>query len=324
MSGEILESDIAIAQTRIVGLGDYEADEVIDLEGSYVAPGLIDAHVHIESSLVPPIEFARAVVPLGTTTVITDPHEIANVLGLDGIRFMFESAKDGPLSMYVMASSCVPATPMETSGATLKSYDLTALKSDPWVLGLAEVMNFPGVVYGDAEGAREAARLRRAGDRRSLPRPDRQTALRLRRRRHPVGSRVHDGRRGAREAPPRDDDLHPRGDQRPQPAGRSCRWSHSENHHRICFCTDDRQPADLLDEGHIDYMVRVAIEEGVDPLTALRMATWNTAQYFRLWDRGAVTPGRRADLMVFDDLQGAARPSRRAGWQGSSRETARW
>ena len=149
LSGEILETSVAMSRSRIVGLGDYEAREVIELDGAYVAPGLIDAHVHVESAMVPPFEFARAVVPLGTTTVVTDPHEIANVLGLEGIRFMFESAKRGPLSMYVMASSCVPATEMETNGAVLHWYDLVSLQGDPWVLGLAEVMNFPGVVAGN-------------------------------------------------------------------------------------------------------------------------------------------------------------------------------
>ena len=134
-----------------VGLGDYEAEREIDLEGAYLAPGFIDAHVHVESAMVPPGEFARVVAPLGATTIITDPHEIANVLGLEGIRFMFDSAKYGPLSMYVMASSCVPATRMETNGAELHWYDLAPLQSDPWVLGLAEVMNFPGVVAGEPE-----------------------------------------------------------------------------------------------------------------------------------------------------------------------------
>jgi adenine deaminase len=134
LSGEILEADVAIAGERIIGLGDYEARDTIDLDGAFVAPGFIDAHVHIESALVPPAEFARAVVPRGTTTVITDPHEIANVLGLEGIRFMFESAKYGPLGMYVMVSSCVPATAMSTNGAVLHGYDLFPLKSDPWVL----------------------------------------------------------------------------------------------------------------------------------------------------------------------------------------------
>src|SRR5262245_4287894 len=151
LSGEVLPADVAIVRSRIVGLGGYQARETIDLDGSFLAPGFIDAHVHVESALVPPAEFARAVVPCGTTSVVTDPHEIANVLGLDGIRFMFDSAKYGPLSMFVMASSCVPATRMETSGAALEAHDLVSFRSDPWVLGLAEVMNFPGVVQGDPQ-----------------------------------------------------------------------------------------------------------------------------------------------------------------------------
>jgi adenine deaminase len=302
LSGEIVPTNIAIVRSRIVGLGDYEAEESLDLEGAFVAPGLIDAHVHIESSLVPPAEFARAVVPRGTTTVVTDPHEIANVLGLDGIRFMFESAKHGPLSMYVMASSCVPATSMETSGAVPRSYDLASFKADPWVLGLAEVMNFPGVVGGDAEvlekirgfsdkvidghcpglSGKELAAYIAAGcqsDHECTTLEEAREKLRLG---LTLFLREATNARNLKTLLP---------------------LVTPENHHRICFCTDDRQPADLLDEGHIDFMVRVAIAEGIDPIMALRMATWNTASYFRLHDRGAITPGRRADLMVFSDLQ---------------------
>jgi adenine deaminase len=302
LSGEIVETDVALLRSRIVGLGAYEANEVIDLEGAYLAPGLIDAHVHIESSLVPPAEFSRAVVPRGTTTVVTDPHEIANVLGLDGIRFMFESAKKGPLSMFVMASSCVPATHMETNGAFLRSYDLASLKSDPWVLGLAEVMNFPAVVASDPEvlekieafedrvldghcpglSGKDLAAYVTAGigsDHECTTVEEASEKLRL-------GMMIF-----IREAT----NAHNLETLLPLIT--------PQNHHRICFCTDDRQPADLLDQGHIDYMVRTAIAKGIDPIIALRMATWNTADYFRLRDRGAITPGRRADLIVFEDLR---------------------
>ena len=302
LSGEIVPTDVAIVRSRIIGLGAYEAQEVLDLEGAFLAPGFIDAHVHIESSLVPPAEFARAVVPRGTTTVITDPHEIANVLGLEGIRFMFESAKDGPLSMFVMAPSCVPATAMGTSGATLRSYDLATLKSDPWVLGLAEVMNFPGVVHGDREmmekleafegspvdghcpalTGKDLAAYVAAGiesDHECTTVEEAEEKLRL-------GLMIF-----IREA------TNARNLEALLPLIRP------ENHHRICFCTDDRQPADLLDEGHIDFMVRRAIAAGVDPIQAIRMATWNPANHFGLKDRGAVTPGRRADLIAFRDLQ---------------------
>lgn len=306
LSGEILETDVALMGSRIAGVGDYEARRVVDLEGAYLAPGFIDAHVHIESSLVPPAEFARCVVPLGTTTVVTDPHEIANVLGLDGIRFMFEDAKRQPMSMFVMASSCVPATRMETSGAVLESYDLVALRSDPWVLGLAEVMNFPAVVDGDPAvleklevfedlvidghcpglGGKRLAAYVAAGigsDHESTTVEEAREKLRLG---MTIFIREATNARNLRTLLPL-----------VTPA----------NHHRICFCTDDRQPADLLDEGHIDHMVRVAIAEGLDPLIALRMASWNAASYFRLRDRGAITPGRRADLIAFGDL-GEPRP----------------
>ncbi len=302
LSGEIVETDVALLRSRIVGLGAYEANEVIDLEGAYLAPGLIDAHVHIESSLVPPAEFSRAVVPRGTTTVVTDPHEIANVLGLDGIRFMFESAKKGPLSMFVMASSCVPATHMETNGAALRSYDLASLKSDPWVLGLAEVMNFPAVVASDPEvlekiaafedrvldghcpglSGKDLAAYVMAGigsDHECTTVEEAREKLRL-------GMMIF-----IREAT----NAHNLETLLPLIT--------PENQHRICFCTDDRQPGDLLDQGHIDYMVRTAIANGIDPIMALRMATWNAADYFRLRDRGAITPGRRADLIAFEDLR---------------------
>jgi adenine deaminase len=303
LSGEILTGSVAVVRTRIVGIGDgYEAHETVDLEGAYLAPGLIDAHVHIESSLVPPAEFSRAVVPRGTTTVVTDPHEIANVLGLDGIRFMFENAKYGPLSMYVMASSCVPATSMATSGAALRSYDLASFKADPWVLGLAEVMNFPAVVAGDREvmdkiagfsglvidghcpglSGRDLVAYILAGcesDHESTTVEEAREKLRLG---MTIFIREATNARNLRPLLP---------------------LVTPENHHRICFCTDDRQPADLLDEGHIDFMIRTAIREGVDPIHALRMGTINVATYFRLRDRGAIAPGRRADFIVFSDLR---------------------
>ena len=302
LGGEIVETAVAVVRSRIVGLGEYEARETLDLEGAYLAPGFIDAHVHIESSLVTPAEFARAVVPLGTTTVVTDPHEIANVLGLDGIRFMFESAKDGPLSMFVMAPSCVPATDMETNGAVLHSYDLASFRTDPWVLGLAEVMNFPGVVRGDPDmldKLREFADMVLDGHCPGLTGKElvayaaagigsdhECTTVEEAREKLQLGLTIF-----IREA------TNARNLKTLLPLVTP------RNQHRICLCTDDRQPADLLDEGHIDFMVRTAIAEGVDPMTAIRMATCNTTAYFRLHDRGAVTPGRRADLIAFPDLE---------------------
>ena len=300
-TGEVESTHVAIAGSRIVGLGACEAREVIDLQDGFLAPGFIDAHIHIESALVPPAQLARAVVPRGTTTVVTDPHEIANVLGLDGLRFMFDSAKYGPLSMYVMASSCVPATSMETSGAVLEARDLLPFRSDPWVLGLAEVMNVRGVVDGEPgvldklrtyEGmvidghcpglhgkplqAYAAAGI--GSDHECVTADEAREKLRL--------GMVIFIREGtvARNL----DALLPI----VTPATRD----------RVCLCTDDIQPCDLLDRGHIDHLVRRSIAGGVDPVTAIRMATWNAAAHFRLHDRGAITPGRRADLVVFDDL----------------------
>lgn len=148
--GEIYLTDIAIAGEKVAALGQgYQANETIDLEGRYVCPGFIDAHVHIESSMVPPREFARVVLPHGVTTVISDPHEIANVLGLEGIRFMLQDAKYGPLSMFVDAPSCVPTTNMETSGSQLEFYDLATLLGNDWVIGLGGVMKYPGVIQGN-------------------------------------------------------------------------------------------------------------------------------------------------------------------------------
>lgn len=301
-TGEIIQTHVAISDSWVVGLGDYEAEQTIDLGGRYVAPGLIDSHVHIESAMVPPHEYARAVVPRGTTTVITDPHEIANVLGLEGIRYMLAMAKYNPLSVYVNAPSCVPSTHMETTGAALAWYDLEPLQHEEFVLGLAEVMNFPGVVAGD-EGVLNKLRSFRhkikdghcpgltgrnlnayitagiASDHECITVEEALEKLRL-------GMYIF-----IREAT-NAHNLKP-----------LLPLITPENSRRLCFCTDDRQPADLLEEGHIDFMVRTAIAEGVPPIIAFQMATLNPAEYFGLHDRGAVAPGRRADLIVFSDLR---------------------
>ncbi len=301
-TGEILETDIAISQTRIVGLGSYEAHHSLDLDGCYVAPGLIDSHVHIESAMVTPPEFARAVVPRGTTTVVTDPHEIANVLGLDGIRYMLDMAKNNPLSVYVNAPSCVPSTHMETTGASLEWYNLESLQREEYVIGLAEVMNFPGVVAGDEHVLNKIRSFRglvkdghcpgltgkalNAYINASIGSDHECTTVEEALEKLRLGMYIF-----IREAT-NAHNLKP-----------LLPLITSQNSHRICFCTDDRQPADLLEEGHIDFMLRTAIAEGVPPITAFRMATLNPSEYFHLHDRGAIAPGRRADLMIFGDLK---------------------
>ncbi|RLC81395.1 MAG: adenine deaminase [Chloroflexi bacterium] len=302
LSGEIYLTNVAIARTRIVGIGEYRAKEEIDLDGYYLCPGFIDGHVHIESSMLTIPEFAKAVVPHGTTAVVIDPHEIANVLGLDGIRYMLESSKYNPLSVYVMLPSCVPSTDMETSGSRLASYDLAPLFSDPWVLGLAEVMNYPGVIFGNSEvlakiasagdnpidghapglSGRDLAAYVAAGvgsDHECTTIEEAREKLRLgmyvmiR-----EGSTAHNLR-----------DLLP--------------LVTPENSRRMMFVTDDWHPADLMDKGHIDHLIRLAIDQGLEPIIAIQMATINPAEYFGLKELGAIVPGRRADLVLFDDFK---------------------
>lgn len=301
-TGEIEETSIAISRSRIVGLGDYDATKVTDIKGAYVCPGFIDAHVHIESALVPPYEFARAVVPHGVTTVVIDPHEIANVLGAEGIQYMLDASKYTPFSVYVMASSCVPATHLETSGASLRWSDLTPFKRQEWVLGLAEVMNYPGVINGDPE---VLDKLRAFSDKRmdghcpGLTGRDLEayaaSGIASDHECTTVAEANEKLRRGLyvmlREA----SNAHNLLTLLPIINARTAR--------RVLFCTDDRLPDDLIDQGSIDYIVRTAIQNSIDPLTALTIATLNAAEYFGLTDRGAIAPGRRADLIVFEDLQ---------------------
>ena len=302
LSGEIHPTDIVVHHGYIVALGSgYKGEKEINLKGRYVAPGFIDAHVHIESSLCTPPEFARTVLAHGVTTVVTDPHEIANVLGLEGIRFMLERAKHGAVNMYAMASSCVPATHMETSGARLEAEDLAPLLSNEWVLGLAEMMNYPGVIYGDQAILDKLALFGKTvldghspavtgkplnayvaagivSDHECTTVEEAREKLRL-----GLTIFIREGTTTHNLRP-----LLP-----------LVTW---ENHTRLCLCTDDRQPRSLLDEGSIDHMVRVAIAQGIDPMIAIRMGTINTANYFRLHDLGAIAPGRRADMIVFSDL----------------------
>jgi adenine deaminase len=301
-TGEIYPTDIIVEGAFVAALGaGYAAEKEIDLNGRYVCPGFIDAHVHIESSLCTPPEFARAVLVHGVTTVITDPHEIANVLGLEGIRFMLERAKHGPLNMYVMASSCVPATHMETSGARLEAEDLQPLLSHDWVLGLAEVMNYPGVVYGD-EGMIDKITLFRQkvldGHCPALTGPE-------------LNAYVASGIGSEHECTTVEEALEKlrlgltvfiREGTTTRNLLPLLPLITPENHTRLCFCTDDRQPNSLMDEGSIDFMVRTAVAHGVDPVMAIRMGTLNTAQYFRLHDYGLIAPGKYADMVVFSDL----------------------
>jgi len=300
-SGEIEKKDVAIFGGVIVGFGDYQARKIIDVKGDFLCPGLIDGHVHIESSMVTIPEFARAVLPHGTTTVVIDPHEIANVLGREGIHFMTESARDVPLNVFIMLPSCVPATHMETSGALLKATDLRSLLKKPWVIGLAEMMNFPGVISRNPEVLKkiEIAKGKRVDGHAPMLsgkglyayltagiRSDHEcTTLKEAKEKLKNGMYIMI-REGTTARNLRD--LIP--------------LVNPKNSRRFFFVTDDRHPKELLEEGHINSMVRRAIKWGMDPILAIQMATLNTAEYFRLDDLGAIAPGYQADIVSFDHL----------------------
>ena len=302
LSGEIHDGDVAIAGEDIVGIGAYEGREVVDLGGQFICPGFIDGHIHIESTMLNVPEFARVVAPRGTTAVVADPHEIANVMGTDGVRFMLSSSKYCPIHVYVMISSCVPASPFESAGAELTALDLEPLLSDPWVLGLAEMMNYPGVVNGDpgclaklsmtngrpidghAPGLTGRALCAYAAcgigsDHECTTADEAREKLRV-----GLHVMIREGSQ-ARNL----DALLP--------------LVRPENHDRFMFVTDDKDVDDLLAEGHIDSMVRRAIAAGMNPVHAVKLATLNPARYFGLHRLGAVAPGRIASLAVLENLQ---------------------
>jgi adenine deaminase len=301
-SAEVYRADVAVWGGRIVGVGEYSGKKEIDLGRAYVLPGLIDGHMHVESTMVKVQEFARSVVPRGTTSVVCDPHEIANVHGLEGIHYILNSAKYSPVNIFVMLSSCVPATDFETSGANLRGFDLFPLLREKWVLGLGEMMNYPGVLLED-EGLLDKISMTQekridghapgltgkdlnayvaagvTSDHESTSVEEVLEKLRLGMHIMIREGSVTKNLRDLLPAVTRD------------------------NLPRCFFVTDDRHPKDLLEKGHVDHMIKMAIKEGLDPVSAIRLATINTAQYFRLKDLGAIAPGYVADLVVVDSLK---------------------
>jgi len=300
--GEIEQGNVAICGDRIAGIGDYNnAKEIVDLRGSYLAPGLLDGHVHIESSMLHPAQYAQVVVPRGVSAVVTDLHEITNVCGLEGIKFVMNWARNLPLDILFMAPSCVPATPLETSGAQIGAEEIKEILTLPNVIGLGEMMNFPGVVNGIEEvlskisvskgrvvdghapglGGKELNAYIAAG----IYSDHESTMLEEGREKLQRGMHLMI-REGSSEK--NLDTLLP---------------LVTDNSYKRCFfVVDDRSCADLLHEGDIDAVVRKAISRGLDPVRAVQMATLNTAEYFRLYDRGGIAPGYLANLISITEL----------------------
>ena len=305
------KSDVYIKDGKIAGFGgDRKAKEEYDAEGRFMIPGLIDAHCHIESSHLSPSEFSDAVVPCGTTTVIADPHEICNVCGLDGMEYMLKASEDIPLSVFLMFPSCVPATPFEHSGAVLEAADAAKYLDNPRVLGLGEMMNYPGVAAcDDAVMAKLEEAYRRSkcidGHAPSI-----------------TGDGL-DGYTAAGiltdhecETPEELREKIRKGMFVMLRQGTACRnvlqllpGVDEGNWRRVLFCTDDRQPQTIKEEGAVNYGVSLAIRNGLDPLTAIAMATLNAAECYGLKDRGAIAPGKRADFFFADSVADGLKPN---------------
>ena len=304
-SGELEKNDIAVAEGLIVGLGDYDGITEVDMTGKVVCPGFIDAHIHLESSLVSPSEFARAVIPHGTTTVVTDPHEITNVMGTDGIDYMLAATEELPVDTLFMLPSCVPASPMDESGANLDYRDIDSFFTHPRVLGLAEMMNFPGVLSADGDTvakivASQAHHKKIDGHAPGLRGKD-------------LNAYVAAGVYSDHECADVEDALAKlrlgqfimvrdgtaaRNLEALMPLVRSRQY-----YDRCMFCTDDKHPSDLLEKGHIDYICREAVRMGADPIQVVQIACLHAARYFLLNNRGAIAPGYLADFAIVEDLK---------------------
>ena len=304
-SGELDTEDIAVTEGLIVGLGNYEGITEVDMTGKIVCPGFIDAHIHLESSLVSPAEFARAVLPHGTTTVITDPHEITNVMGTDGIDYMLCATEELPVDVRFMIPSCVPASPMDESGANLDWRDIDSFFTHPRVQGLAEMMNYPGILAADSATvskivASQAHHKKIDGHAPGLTGKD-------------LNAYIAAGVYSDHECADLEDAmLKLRRGQfimiREGTAARNLEallpLIQSEKYFDRCmFCTDDKHPNDLLEKGHIDYICRQAVAMGADPIQTVQVACLHAARYFLLNNRGAIAPGYLADFAIVEDLK---------------------
>ncbi len=302
-NGKIYSEDVAVHNGYIVGFGNYKAKKRVNLKHKYLMPGFIDGHVHIESSMVEIPEFARTVIPLGTTSVIIDPHEIANVFGLDGIKYMLEASKYNPLNVFIMLPSCVPSTPLETSGAELYSFDINLYLQQKWVLGLGELMNYPGVLSCNKEVLNKikissSANKRIDGHAPALSGKDLYAYIssgvksdhectKLQEAKEKLACGMYIMIREGSAAKNLSDLI---------------AIVNEDNYNRVFFVTDDRNPEDICSQGHINYLIKLAINNKINPVTAIRMATINAAQYYGLNNLGAIAPGYMADAVVVEDL----------------------
>jgi adenine deaminase len=300
--GVIEEGNVAIYGDRIAGMGNYQkAKEIIDLKGNYLAPGLINGHTHIESSMLHPSQYTQAVVPRGTSTVVTDLHEITNVAGFNGIKFVLDWAQKLPLDMFLMAPSCVPATHMETSGAEITAQDIKRALKLPSAIGLGEMMNFPGVISGNKDVLKkiDAAQGKVIDGHAPAVTNKRLNAYLA----AGIGSdhestALEEGREKLR----RGMHLMIREGSSEKNLDALLPLVNDKTFCRCLFVVDDRSCSDLLSEGDIDAVVRKAIQSGLEPVRAIQLATINAAEYFRLYDRGGIAPGYIANLITITDL----------------------
>ena len=303
-SNELSTMDIAVAEGLIVGMGSYQGRSEVDCTGKIILPGFLDAHIHLESSLVSPTEFVKAVLPYGTTTVVTDPHEIANVMGTDGIEYMLQATEDLPVAVRFMLPSCVPATPLDESGAILDYRAIASFYDHPRVQGLAEMMNFVGAINGDEQTVEKIVAAQAHHKKIDGHAPDLQG--------NDLNAYIAAGVYSDHECHDVKDAIAKleRGQFIMIREGTAARNLEAlmplltgKYADRCMFCTDDKHPNDLLEKGHIDYIVKKAISLGADPITAVKVACHNAARYFLLNNRGGISPGYLADFVIIDNFQ---------------------
>ena len=303
-ANQLCTADIAVAEGLIVGMGQYSGEVEQDCTGKIVLPGFLDAHIHLESALVSPKEFVKAVLPHGTTTVVTDPHEIANVMGTDGIEYMLQATEDLPVDVRFMLPSCVPATPLDESGAILDYRSLDSFYDHPRVQGLAEMMNFVGIISGDDQPVEKIVAAQAHHKKIDGHAPDLVG--------NDLNAYIAAGVYSDHECHDLNDAIAKleRGQFIMIREGTAAQNLEAlmpllcdKYSERCMFCSDDKHPSDLLEKGHIDYMVKKAISLGADPITAIKVACHNAARYFLLNNRGAIAPGYLADFVIIDDFQ---------------------